>query len=77
MKKIYEKLTMVFFMIGLILLVSAAGNIELDYTKTGVLCMIFGIISMMLCLVCQQKQNIIDSKKYESTYKYYMKNTKQ
>jgi len=77
MKKIYEKLTMVFFMVGLILLVSAAGNIELDYTKTGVLCMIFGVISMMLCLVCQQKQNSIDSKKYKSTYKYYMKNTKQ
>ena len=68
---------MVFFMVGLILLVSAAGNIELDYWKTGLLCMAFGMVSIILCLICQQKQNIIDSKKYESTYKYYMKNTKQ
>ena len=76
MIKVYENLTMVFFILAIFLLVSAAGNIELDYWKTGLLCGVFGFLSMILCLVCQNKQSQLSMKKYQMTYNYYMKNTK-
>ena len=76
MIKVYENLIMVFFVLAIVLLVSAVGNIELDYWKTGIICGVFGFLSMILCLVCQNKQYKMSMKKYQMTYNYYMKNTK-
>jgi len=76
MIKVYENLIMVFFVLAIVLLVSAVGNIELDYWKTGIICGVFGFLSMILCLVCQNKQYQMSMKKYQMTYNYYMKNTK-
>jgi cell division protein FtsW (lipid II flippase) len=76
MIKVYENLIMVFFVLAIVLLVSAVGNIELDYWKTGIICGVFGFLSMILCLVCQHKQYQMSMKKYQMTYNYYMKNTK-
>ena len=76
MIKVYENLTMVFFILAIFLLVSAAGNVELDYWKTGLLCGVFGFLSMILCLVCQNKQSELSKKKYQMAYNYYMKKTK-
>jgi hypothetical protein len=56
MNKFYEIMTIMFAVLGILLIYASVGFIETDQFVAGILVAVSGMFTMMLSLICQEKQ---------------------
>tara|TARA_B100000787_G_scaffold108144_1_gene80331 strand:+ start:165 stop:335 length:171 start_codon:yes stop_codon:yes gene_type:complete len=56
MNKFYEIMTIIFAVLGILLVFASVGFIETNQLISGTLIAVSGIFTMMLSLICQEKQ---------------------
>ena len=56
MNKFYEIMTIMFAVLGILLIYASVGFIETDQFVAGILVAVSGMFTMTLSLMCQEKQ---------------------
>jgi hypothetical protein len=56
MNKFYEIMTVIFAVLGILLVYASVGFIETDQFVAGILVAVSGMFTMTLSLICQEKE---------------------